>query len=186
VVLGWAGPRIGMRAPLILYSTNTWLAFHIAERYYRGEHYVWCTPFFNDRSDKGDSGFVAPTSCPSEIYRSLYREWRAGDRHSIKIEHNRNGILRGVKTKREAGAISEDQKKDIVAIVERAEVRDFEPLVYVMPFARVSRLVREVPVKDRAHPLSQEYVVQGLPRRLFDVITLELQRVCYGVRSNAG
>jgi hypothetical protein len=68
-----------MRRPLILYSTNTWLAFNIAERYYRGRHYIWCTPFFNGRSDKGEAEFVPPTSCPWEIYRSLYGEmarWR--------------------------------------------------------------------------------------------------------------
>ena len=34
-------------------------------------------------------------------------------------------------------------------MVEDAEVRDFEPLVYVMPYGRVSRLCTEVPVKDR-------------------------------------
>jgi hypothetical protein len=28
--------------PLVLYSTNTWLAYAISERYYRGLHYAWC------------------------------------------------------------------------------------------------------------------------------------------------
>jgi hypothetical protein len=62
----------------------------------------------------------------------------------------------------------------IASVVERAEVRDFEPLIYVTPYGRVSRLLREVPVKEQAHPLSQEYVIESLPRRLFDVIRLEL------------
>jgi hypothetical protein len=162
-----------MRTPLVLYSINTWLAFQIGERYYHREHYVWCTPFFNGRSDKGDAGFVPPTSCPSEIYRSLHGEWRAGDRHSAKIEQNRNGILRGVEAKRDTGVISENEKRDIVSIVERAEVRDFEPLIYVTPYGKVSRLSKEVPVDDRAHPLSEEYLIASLPRRLFDVIRLE-------------
>jgi len=163
-----------MRRPLILYSTNTWLAFHIAERYYRSEHDVWCTPFFNGRSDSNDAGFVPPTSCPWEVYRSLHGECRAGDRHSVKIGQNRSGILRGAKAKREAGIIEERQEEEIASIVERAETRDFEPLVYVIPFASVSRICREVPVQDRAHPLSHEYIIGTLPRRLFDIIRLEL------------
>lgn len=158
----------------MLYSTNTWLAFQIAERFYKGRHYVWCSPFFHGQSDKGESGFVAPTSTPWEIYRSLYKEWKAGDRHSTKIEYNKDGILRGAKFKRTAGAISKDEAQSITSIVEQAEVRDFEPMIYVMPYARVSRLLREVPVKERAHPLSQEYVIESLPRGLFDVIRLEL------------
>lgn len=163
-----------MPAPLILYSTNTWLAFQIADRYYKGKHYVWCSPYFNGHSDKGAAGFVAPTSNPWEIYRSLHKEWKAGDRHSAKIEFNRGGIIRGAKFKRSTGVISESQEADIVSIVEDAEVRDFEPLVYVMPYGRVAKFSKEVPVKDRAHPLSQEYVIESLPRSLFDILRLEL------------
>ncbi len=39
-----------MSAPLILYSTNTWLAYKIAERFYGDMHYVWCAPFFDSES----------------------------------------------------------------------------------------------------------------------------------------
>jgi len=70
--------------------------------------------------------------------------------------------------------ISEDQKREIALIVRDAEIRDFEPLVYVMPFGRVSRLVSEVPVEERAHPLSHEYIIERLPRALFDIIKLEV------------
>jgi hypothetical protein len=128
-----------MRRPLILYSTNTWLAFNIAERHYRGRHYIWCTPFFNGCSDKGEAGFVPPTSCPWEIYRSLYGEWRAGDRHSMKIAQNQDGILRGVQANRSSGVISERREREIASIVERADIRDFEPLVYVVPLRKGAR-----------------------------------------------
>src|SRR5262245_16335140 len=36
--------------PPVLYSTNTWLAFAIAQKYYASRHYVWCTPHFDPRS----------------------------------------------------------------------------------------------------------------------------------------
>jgi hypothetical protein len=163
-----------MAAPLVLYSTNTWLAFQIAEQYYRRKHYVWCTPYFSGRSDKGDAGFVPPTSSPWEIYRSLFNECREGDRHSTKIEQNRSALVRGAKAMRIARVITAKRERDIVSSVERAEVRDFEPLLYVIPYGRVWRLVKEVPVRNRAHPLSREYVIESLPRRLFDVIRLKL------------
>jgi|GEM_PF-5439362 len=39
-----------MGDPLLLYSTNTWLTYVIGERFYRDEHYVWCTPDFDARA----------------------------------------------------------------------------------------------------------------------------------------
>ena len=38
----------------ILYSTNTWIAYMIAERFYRRHHYVWCTPYFDPRQNGRD------------------------------------------------------------------------------------------------------------------------------------
>ena len=35
----------GEAAPLLLYSTNTYLKFRI-QRDYRREHHVWCSPTF--------------------------------------------------------------------------------------------------------------------------------------------
>jgi hypothetical protein len=80
--------------------------------------------------------------------------------------------LRGAEANRDAGAISETQRSEIASIVRDAEIRDFEPLVYLIPYGRVSRLVKEVPVEERAHPLSEEYAIESLPRRLFDIIEL--------------
>ncbi len=79
---------------IVLYSANTWLAYNIAERYYQGEHYVWCTPFF-DSNVSGPGYTVAPTSSPKEIYINLYKETTRGDRHSSKIADNKVGILKG-------------------------------------------------------------------------------------------
>jgi hypothetical protein len=36
----------------------------------------------------------------------------------------------------------------------------------------VETLVSDVPVKDRAHPLSVEFKVEALPRKCFDLIEL--------------
>jgi hypothetical protein len=162
-----------MTDPLILYSTNTWLSYIIAERFYRSEHYVWCTPYFDSKSLPILDSTTPPTSTPCEIYHSLSAEVCAGDRHSAKIKENKVGILKGATFKRKAGVINEQQEKDIAAIVEAAEQRDFKPLLYIIPFRPVAKLVMEVPVSERAHPLSVEYVIERLPRARFDIIELE-------------
>ncbi len=93
-----------------------------------------------------------------------------GDRHSAKIKENRSGILRGVDAKRRAGVINPDQEAAIVNIVEHAESRDFWPLIYVIPYAGVVHVMREPPPDDKAHPLSAEFIIDALPRQMFDVI----------------
>jgi len=161
-----------MPKPLILYSTNTWLSYIIAERYYRGEHYAWCTPYFDARALSAYNVTTPPTSTPSEIYRTLLEEVRRGDRHSMKIQENKIGILQGATYKRESGIITEQQEKDIATIVDIAETRDFKPLLYIIPYDYVTNIVKDVPVEDRAHPLSVEYIIECLPRNCFDVTKL--------------
>ena len=160
-----------MPDPLLLYSTNTWLAYIIAERFYSGEHYVWCTPYFDSRQKSPLATAVPPTSNPAEIYQNLFEEVSRGDRHSSKIKENRIGILRGAKIKKNQGVITDRQAKDIAAALGGAETRDFRSLIYVIPFYAVARArLVEVPVADRAHPLSVEYVIDRLPHKAFDVI----------------
>lgn len=158
-------------APILLYSTNTWLAFIVAENYYNGMHYVWCTPRFGDsRSVPSGDVVLPPSSRPYEIYRRLHEEVHSGDRHSPKVSDNKAGILRGAAYKREAGVINEQQESDIAAIVERAELMDFRPLLYQIPYEPVSALLREVPISKKAHPLSKEYIIEELPRNCFEPI----------------
>jgi len=159
-----------MSDPLILYSANTWLSYAIAERYYNGEHYVWCTPAFDGGSPHAAAWHVPPTSSPFEIYKGLFEEVRRGDRHSAAIARNKVGILRGASVKRGAGTITDSQEKEIASILDSAETRDFRPLIYVIPYQLVAGQIINVPISDRAHPLSVEYVVESLQRGQFDVI----------------
>lgn len=157
---------------LLLYSTNTWLAYKIAQKYYNAEHYVWCTPYFDPRRSGDHDSDVPPTSSPIELYRSLDEEVTRRDRHSDKIKGNRAGILRGASSKKRAGVINDKQEQEIVSIVELAETSDFHPLMYVIPYCKVSGLLREPPPEDKAHPLSAEYIIDCLPRSCFDIIDL--------------
>ena len=129
--------RLFMADPLLLYSTNTWLAYVIAERYYGGEHYVWCAPVFDPRKQSSVDMVLPPTSSPCEIYRGLYEETKRGDRHSGKITENRGGILRGAAIKKNCRTITADEEREITEIIESAEIYDFRPLLYVIPFHQV-------------------------------------------------
>ncbi len=162
-----------MQDPLLLYSTNTWLAYQVSQRYYRGEHYVWCAPVFDPRGLGDIENVIPPSSSPFEIYRSLSEEVRRGDRHSSKIVDNHAGILRGADYKLIQNNIRKDEFKEIKDIADSADIRDFRPLLYIIPFDRVSSWVKQVPVNQRGHPLSIEFIIEVLPRACFDIITLE-------------
>jgi hypothetical protein len=155
----------------VLYSTNTFLAYWIAQNYYNGDHYVWCTPIFDPNSPYGDrDSIVPPSSSPFEVYRSLAGEVKASDLHSKKIEDNRTGILRGALAKKQSGVINDKQEQDIVSITNKASTDFFYPLVYVIPYSTVADRVREPRIEDKAHPLSAEYIIDLLPRKFFDII----------------
>ena len=160
-----------MKRPLLLYSASTWLAYSIAERFYGGIHYAWCSPVY----DGGTAAMhvsIPPSSSPAEIYLRYQEETRRGDRHGQMIAQNLGGIQKGAKAKLAAGVISGAVHAEIKDITERADARAFRPVLFVMPFSRVRTIAREVPVGDRAHPLSVEYQIERLPRRCFDVIEL--------------
>jgi hypothetical protein len=158
--------------PLILYSTNTSLAYSISKEYYGDKHFVWCTPYFDHAPTHGRSYTVPPSSSPAEIYRTYTRDIEARDNHSDKINGNRLGLLRGAKVMREMGIITGSQSREIAEIVKLAEFGDFRPLIYVIPYALTKRLIRRVPPYERAHPLSAEYIIRSLPGNRFDTIML--------------
>lgn len=161
-----------MSRPLVLYSCCTWLAYMINEAYYEDLHYVWCTPHFDPNSRFSGASAVPPTSSPREIYTSLYKEIQGGDRHSLKIAHIEFGILRGADVKRKHKIITQMQRDEITTIVECADLRDYSPLLLVIPFAPVAKDIKPVPIRDRAHPLSEEYILEDLERSAFDVIEI--------------
>jgi hypothetical protein len=159
-----------MSKPLVLYSTNTWLAYKIAEVYYNQVHYVWCASTFIEDSVPAHDYTLPPSSSPGKIYNDLLEDVQRTDHHSAKIAANKIGLLRGANLKVQERVITRKQKSDTYAIVDQAQLRDFRPLVYVIPWQAVRNLVQEVPVRERAHPLSNEYLVERLPRRCFDII----------------
>jgi hypothetical protein len=157
----------------LLYSANTWLSYNLSIRYYGGVHYVWCSPIFSIKNHPGFHATPPPTSCPSDIYHNLLEEVRRRDGHSAKIKDNRSGLSSGAQIQHSNGIITERELNEIEEIIAAADYSDFRPLLYLIPFGGVSHLLKEVPVRNRAHPLSQEYIIEELPTELFDAIELE-------------
>ena len=156
----------------LLYSVNTWLAYNISVLYYGGVHYVWCSPVFSARNHPGFEVTPPPTSCPSDIYHSLAEEVRRRDGHSAKIADNRSGWSPGTE-KHSVGILRLMSYAKSRKLPLAADCADFRPLLYVIPFVGVSHLLKEVSVSKRAHPLSQEYIIEELPTELFEAIELE-------------
>jgi hypothetical protein len=161
-----------MNPPLLLYSTSTWLAYSVAERFY-GVHYAWCSPVYDGRTAPAHVN-IPPSASPGSIYRLLRDDSERADLHSDAIGRNIAGIKRGAEAKREQGVIGTDEEEEIRKTLAKATPRDFRPVLLVIPYEQVREVVRSVPVDDRAHAMSIEYLVEALPRAAFDMIELNL------------
>jgi hypothetical protein len=117
---------------------------------------------------------VPPSSDPFEIYRMLHFDVIKSDAHSPKIRDNRAGLLAGAAIRKANGEINDSTEKEIAAVINLASVRDFRPLLYVIPYYKISKIVHEVPVDKQAHPLSEEYIISDLRVDSFDVLQLPI------------
>lgn len=158
--------------PLVLYSTNTLLAYRIGQKFYQELHYVWCNPFFRPPQSSLDVE-MPPSSTPFDIYQTLRTDVGRRDRHSAKVGSSREGLRRGAKSRHEQGLISAETRSIIEGIIESAALDDFMPLLYVIPFHSVRENARHVEPSRAAHPFSQEYLIENLPRTRFDVVQFE-------------
>ena len=155
----------------ILYSTNSVLAYRISEQYYGGLHYVWCSTVFGSLGLGTLLCSNPASSTPYERYRRLQQEvGPPADLHSTMIAAQRVGIKFGATAKYKAGKITADERDEVIQIVDEAEASDFVPLMYVMPYQKVKNLVKRVPLSTRAHPLSDEWVIEELPTGHFDIL----------------
>lgn len=148
------------------------MAYRISEFYYSNKHFVWCSPFFDGDEIPKHDFTVPPSSTPKKIGQILADDILYSDRHSDKIGSNKKGLIKGAQIKLELGVINKNEYDDIIKIVNEAQIRDFRPLLYLIPFVNVKHQIKKVDVSDRAHPLSEEYIIEELDRKSFDLISL--------------
>lgn len=160
--------------PKILYSCGTQIAYQINKNYYNDTHYVWCTSRFGS---PGISEAFSLNPASSDSY-SLYQEYKKSsgmgdwpaDAHSSIIKQHRVGLKKGAGSKLNDGIITLAEHGDIHTLVDMIPLSDFAPLIYTMGFSDVKRMAKKVPIGDRAHPLSDEWIIEALPRTHFDIV----------------
>ncbi len=158
---------------IVYYSINSYLAFWLNENFYNN-HFVWCAPDFDptvlDEYDQNRK--IPPSSAPANIYRRFQEDIDGGDLHSPKIEENRSGLKKGALLNFENGIISEIELARINKIIDTALIKDFRPLIYIIPFNGIKKKINLVDVELTANPLSMEYQIPELKSSEFDIIEL--------------
>lgn len=149
-----------------LYSINSFLSYKIAEHFYKQTHYVWCSPHYNAR------GVNPPSSDPFEICQNLIKDIEGGDLHSSKISMNKTGIIKGANANYKNGIITEEEKLQIISVIEQASIDYFRPLIYVMNFEEIKHISNSASIELKAGFFSKEYIIEKLPRQQFDIIDI--------------
>ncbi len=106
------------------------------------------------------------------IYRRLHRDIADGDEHSSQIAGNRRGLLAGASAKEQQKVIDAGMRARIEAMITRAQIRDFSPLLLVIPYTLVAEIVRHADIYAMVRATSEKYVIVMLPRACFDVLEL--------------
>jgi hypothetical protein len=156
--------------PLLLWSASCRLKYEIADRYY-GAHFCWCSPVFEaDAVGRYEIGARQPRSSnPASIYRDLAEYCRRPDRQDAKVASFMKTILQVAVDKQASGAISAMDCGKIAARLEYTNVVDWNPLMFVIPYASVASRVRQVPVEDAASG-DPEYQIPDLQKSEFQIV----------------
>jgi hypothetical protein len=157
---------------LLYYSTNSYLAFQLAENYYRGKHFVWCSPVFapEELSELDIRKNIPPSSSPNKIYIKLIEDIHRADMHSSLIEQNKSGLKKGALIHHKAGIIDDNDLVRINKLIDSAKLKDFRPLLYLIPKNLVESKIIEVDIDDKANPLDVEYQIVDLNKNEFEII----------------
>jgi len=156
---------------LVLWSTNPKIKHYIQQAYFGGTHFVWCSPAFDGQSlprySIGHS--QPPSSDPVSIYRNLHRAVSMGDQLDPKITRMKADMVARAIRQHDEGVITEEMRDEVVAIIESSTLKDWRPLIYVIPFDRVKGRHRLVPRNSRAS-MEPEYQIVDLLDGEFEII----------------
>jgi hypothetical protein len=155
----------------VLYSTNTFLKFHIQQRFRNDVHWVWCSEIFDSTkaAPLSANSLIAPSSSPADIYRELRRDVERRDSHSAKISAQR-ASLQALAIEWEARAeISSQDMQEIIYMATTASFDLWRPLLYVIPAPNPASRLQLVPIEKRAG-FGKEYIISDLKRTEFDLL----------------
>jgi hypothetical protein len=157
---------------LLFYSTNTFLAHYINEKYYNGVHFVWCSPVFDptafERIDVRSK--IGITSSPADIYKRLKEDISRDQKHSLHIREARTNLKRAVLIKQKELKFTKTTQRIIIEEIDDAPYDHFKPLIYLIPSKEVKKRIIEVPIMDKATTLGKEYQIHDLRKKEFEII----------------
>ena len=116
--------------PLILYSIQSFLAYHINKQFYNNRHFVWCAPCFDSNQLAHTEPRQAPTSNPKTIFNAFIRDVYTIDNHYRRntILDNTKGLLIDNDKKLESGVITNNEHieiKRLIKIIKKIEIFTF-------------------------------------------------------------
>ena len=94
-----------------------------------------------------------------------------GDRHCAKIKEQTASLTALAHDLEASGAIDTYVRDEILVLVDRAQLSDWRPLVYVFPWPASVDRVFEVPASQRAS-VEMEYIVKDLTSPEFESVEL--------------
>lgn len=145
----------------------------INERFYKREHFVWCSPVYDPKSlGRTDPHCKIPdSSSPKKIYEILKNDIETGDRHSAKISTLTAGLNKAVDIKLIAGIIDIAEADNIREMIKLASLQEFKPMLMIIPmYPDLEKRLTPVPVDKAANPLSIEYQISDLRSDEFEII----------------
>src|SRR5581483_3267039 len=156
--------------PPVLYSTNPLIKLHVQQRSRGDVHFVWCSEYFNAKLLPRYEMAAPPSSDPAAIYRTLRDDVARCDRHILKIAALKAGIIARAGEWERDGAITAEDREEIVCLAESEDFTLWKPLLYVIPRTALEpNRVQRVRPADRAGT-AREWVIQDLRRPEFDIL----------------
>jgi hypothetical protein len=157
--------------PILLWSTNTYLKWWIAQRFLDDVHRVWCSPTFESAklSPYAIGAGQPATSDPATIYRELKAYVARPDNHNYKVNEQKKNLKALAARLHGSGRIDESARNEIIALVKFSTPMEWRPLVYVIPYGPVKARVQEVDRKDRASH-EPEFIIPDLAGAEFQMI----------------
>lgn len=146
------------------------LKFKVNENFI-GYHYVWCSPVFEAAAlGRGALGADQPASSdPATIYRRLHGDVAGRDRHANEIARQRES-MKGTALLLVANKTIIDETAAMIAeMVDEADLHDFRPVLYAIPYQPVAARVQLVKTGKRAS-IEPEYIIPDLKSGEFHMI----------------
>lgn len=160
----------------VLYSTNPWFATDVATKYCGGRHFVWCCEYYDPAKAPSGSAarLVAPSSTPKVIYEQLREDVLGEDKHSSRIKGYRKTFGRLARDWHSKGAITDEQRDDILATLKPGSWKIWRPLLFVIPRAPIEAAGRLITVPATARAAhGPELQIRDLMPDEFDIIEFD-------------